>query len=142
MMAHSALDETALQGIAGQLAAQCRVGDIFCLSGPLGAGKSTFARGFLRGLGLPEAAEVPSPTFTLVNSYAPPDVRLPALHIDLYRLETPREVAALGLEDMMEDHVLLVEWPERWGHDIPVRRTDILLSGSGAVRDLSVVQHI
>jgi tRNA threonylcarbamoyladenosine biosynthesis protein TsaE len=125
MMRLQDLTEAAVVRVAAALAAHVGVGDIICLSGPLGAGKTTFARGLLHGLGLSASHEVPSPTYILVSSYAPPDVRLPVAHIDLYRLESEDQVQGLGLDDMMDDHLLLVEWPERWGEALPAERLHI-----------------
>lgn len=87
------------------------IGDIVALSGNLGAGKSTLARGILAGLG--HRGEVPSPTFPLVIPYDPPDVRISVWHVDLYRLETAEEAAELGLDEALSDGALLIEWPER-----------------------------
>jgi len=95
--------------LAGALAA----GDVVALSGPLGAGKTTFARGVLGALGL--TGEAPSPSFSLVIAYDPPDVRLPLWHVDLYRIEEPAEIDELGLDDARIDTALLIEWPERMG---------------------------
>lgn len=103
----------ASEALGTQLAALIRPGDVITLSGPLGAGKTSVARGLLAALGL--AGEAPSPSFAIVQPYRPPDVRLPVLHVDLYRLEDPTEVEELGLEDERGDGVLLVEWPERAG---------------------------
>lgn len=87
-------------------------GDVITLSGGLGAGKTSLARGLLQGLGL--AHEAPSPSFAIVQPYDPPEVRLPVLHVDLYRIEDAGEMAELGLDDAY-DALLLVEWPERAG---------------------------
>ena len=106
-------DERATLALGASLAAVLRAGDVAALSGPLGAGKTTFARGLLGGLGL--IGEAPSPSFALVIEYAPPDVRLPLGHVDLYRLNAPEEVDELGLDDMLADGALVVEWPERGG---------------------------
>jgi tRNA threonylcarbamoyladenosine biosynthesis protein TsaE len=90
-----------------------RRGDIIALTGGLGAGKTSFTRGILNGLGFSE--EVPSPSFALVLPYEPPAVRLPLWHVDLYRIENAEEVEALGLDEVLDDGVLVIEWPERLG---------------------------
>lgn len=100
--------ETAAFG--AELARVARAGDVITLSGPLGAGKTTLARGFLAGSG--HEGEVPSPTFGIVQPYD--DLDPPVLHADLYRLEDSSELLELGLEDTAEA-ILLVEWPERAG---------------------------
>ena len=102
-------DADATEAFGRRLAGQLRPGDVITLSGGLGAGKTTLARGVLAGLGF--AGEVASPTFAMVHPYEPPDVRLPAWHVDLYRLEDRAELRELGLDEV--DGVLLVEWPER-----------------------------
>jgi tRNA threonylcarbamoyladenosine biosynthesis protein TsaE len=105
--------EEEMLGVGAALAAILRAGDIVALSGGLGAGKTTFARGLLSALGLAE--EAPSPTFAIVQPYAPPDVSLPVAHVDLYRLDDAEEVEELGLEEYLADGALLIEWPERMG---------------------------
>jgi tRNA threonylcarbamoyladenosine biosynthesis protein TsaE len=96
--------------LGARLAAVARPGDVVLLSGPLGAGKTTLARGVLRGLGW--TGDVPSPSFALVESYDAPPLRLAAWHVDLYRLDDARDAPALGLDDA-ERGLLLIEWPER-----------------------------
>ncbi len=96
-----------------KLSTLVRAGDAIALAGPLGAGKTSLARGILAGLGL--EGEAPSPSFAIVQPYDPPEVRLPVLHIDLYRVDDPREIDELGLEDARDDSLLLIEWPERMG---------------------------
>ena len=91
------------------LGRKLRPGQVVLLNGPLGAGKTAFARGIAEGLGA-DGEDVSSPTFTIIQEYRG---RVPLQHVDLYRL-TPPEVDDLGLEEMMEDSVLAVEWPERW----------------------------
>lgn len=99
--------------LGAALASVLRAGDVVALSGPLGAGKTTLARGVLAALGLRD--EAPSPSFSLAIVYEPPDVRLPLWHVDLYRIEDPDEVHELGLDDARADSALLIEWPERMG---------------------------
>lgn len=99
--------------LGARLAAVARPGDVIALSGPLGAGKTSIARGLLAALGLED--EAPSPSFAIVQPYAPPEVRLPVLHVDLYRIEDPEEAEELGLDEARADSLLLVEWPERLG---------------------------
>lgn len=105
--------EDATAALAAALAPRLRAGDVLLLDGPVGAGKSAFARALIRArLGEPEA-EVPSPTFTLVQTYGePPDL---LWHADLYRLGGPAEVAETGLLAAMEEAISLVEWPDRLG---------------------------
>jgi tRNA threonylcarbamoyladenosine biosynthesis protein TsaE len=106
-------DALETETLGASLAAVLRPGDVVALSGPLGAGKTTFARGVLAALGLSE--EAPSPSFSLVIAYDPPDVRLPLWHVDLYRIEDRQEIEELGLDDALAEAALLIEWPERMG---------------------------
>lgn len=106
-------DLEATQALGARLAEVARPGDAIALSGPLGAGKTSIARGLLAALGLEE--EAPSPSFAIVQPYEPPQVRFPVLHVDLYRIEDPDEAEELGLDDARADSLLLVEWPERLG---------------------------
>ena len=99
--------ETAAVGRA--LGRRLRSGKVVLLHGPLGAGKTAFARGIAEGLGA-DGEDVSSPTFTIIQEYRG---RVPLQHIDLYRLN-PVEVDDLGLEELIDDNVLAVEWPERW----------------------------
>jgi tRNA threonylcarbamoyladenosine biosynthesis protein TsaE len=106
-------DAAATEAAGRVLAKTLRAGDIIGLNGDLGAGKTSFARGVLAGLGLAE--EAPSPSFALVIPYDAPPLRLPVWHVDLYRLDHPEEAEELGLEDALADGVLMIEWPERLG---------------------------
>lgn len=102
-----------------RIATQLRVGDVVELTGDLGAGKTTLARAIMRALG--HEGEVPSPTFTILETYDGPDLRVPVVHADFYRLETPEEAYELGLDDYRDDAVLLAEWPDKvggFGNDI------------------------
>jgi tRNA threonylcarbamoyl adenosine modification protein YjeE len=103
-------DESDTRQLAEDLAAILKPGDLLCLSGDLGAGKSTFSRALIRDIAGDPDLEVPSPTFTLVQPYDLP--RLPLAHFDLYRLEEPEELEELGLEEILEDSAALIEWPE------------------------------
>lgn len=103
-------DETAR--LAQALAPYLGCGDTILLEGPIGAGKSFFARALILSL-LDEPEDVPSPTFTLVQTYAAPNFEI--WHCDLYRLTAPFEAQELGLEDAFEDTVCLIEWPDRLG---------------------------
>ena len=100
---------------ANRLAEIVGPGDIIGLSGDLGAGKTAFARAFIRGEN--QALEVPSPTFTLVQTYN--KEALTIWHFDFYRLERPDEIFELGIEDAFEEGVSLIEWPEKMGGYAP-----------------------
>lgn len=124
-------DAVASEALGARLAAVLVPGDVVALSGPLGAGKTSIARGVLAALGL--AGEAPSPSFAIVQPYAPPEVRMPVLHVDLYRIEHPEEIAELGLDEAAGDSVLLVEWPERapgWWPDALALTLEMLPDGT------------
>lgn len=100
--------ELATAALGAALARVVRAGDAITLSGPLGVGKTAFARGLINALG--HESDVPSPSFAIVQPYE--DLEPPVWHVDLYRIEDPSEIEELGL-DAAADAVLLVEWPER-----------------------------
>ncbi|HSG35379.1 MAG TPA: tRNA (adenosine(37)-N6)-threonylcarbamoyltransferase complex ATPase subunit type 1 TsaE [Sphingomonadaceae bacterium] len=106
-------DLAATDAFGARIAARLEPGDVVALSGGLGSGKTTLARAIITALG--HRGEVPSPTFTLIERYDPPSVRLPLAHADFYRIERPSEIEELGLDDYREAAVLLAEWPERAG---------------------------
>lgn len=121
----------ATEAFGERLAALVAPGDVVTLSGPLGAGKTSIARGLLSALGL--AGEAPSPSFAIVQPYELPEVRIPVLHVDLYRIDDPEEIAELGLDEAASDSVLLVEWPERapgWWPDALALTLEMLPDGS------------
>lgn len=125
-------DAAATEAAGAALAPLIGPGDIVTLSGGLGAGKTTFARGLIRALG--HGAEVPSPSFAIVQPYDPPSVRMPIAHVDLYRVEDRAEIAELGLEDWLADGALLVEWPDRldaW-HRAEALALSLALGAAGA----------
>ena len=103
-------DEEATARLGARLAGVARGGDVITLSGPLGVGKTAFARGFIEALG--HAGDVPSPSFAIVQPYE--ELEPPVWHVDLYRIEDASEIEELGLNSTAEA-VLLVEWPERAG---------------------------
>lgn len=104
-------NEAAMIRFAEDIALALAKGDLVTLKGDLGAGKSTLARAIIRTLADDEMYEVPSPTFTLVQSY--PELRLPIAHADLYRLSSPEELDELGLDEALESGAVLVEWPQQ-----------------------------
>jgi tRNA threonylcarbamoyladenosine biosynthesis protein TsaE len=126
-------DLAATTTLAGRLAARLRRGDVIALGGDLGTGKTSFARALINALPRPGQApgeiapeeEVPSPTFTLVQTYR----RLPAdvWHFDLFRLERPEEAYELGIEEAFAEAISLIEWPERMGSLLPAERLDLVL---------------
>ncbi|MGH6994064.1 MAG: tRNA (adenosine(37)-N6)-threonylcarbamoyltransferase complex ATPase subunit type 1 TsaE [Stellaceae bacterium] len=119
-------DEQATHALMRDIAASLEPGDLITLSGDLGAGKTTFARALIRHLAGDAGVEVPSPTFTLMQSYALP--RFTLIHADLYRLSGPAELAELGLEDAADDAVTVLEWPDRAEGLLPADRLDIALT--------------
>lgn len=106
-------DLASVARIGGAIGAALMPGDVVTLAGELGAGKTTLARAMLKARGL--AGEAPSPTFAIVQPYAPPEVDLPIAHVDLYRIERSTDLTELGLDDYVSDGALLIEWPERLG---------------------------
>ncbi|GAB4517639.1 MAG: bifunctional tRNA (adenosine(37)-N6)-threonylcarbamoyltransferase complex ATPase subunit type 1 TsaE/phosphotransferase [Roseibium sp.] len=110
-------DESETRRLANDIAVILKAGDTVCLSGDLGAGKSAFSRAVIRNLAGDPELEVPSPTFTLVQTYALD--RFELSHFDLYRLEEPEELDELGLDDLLETGAALIEWPEKAGGLLP-----------------------
>ena len=117
-------DEADTIRLGEDLARAVRPGDLICLSGDLGAGKSTFARALIRAIADDDDLEVPSPTFTLVQTYA---LRIPVAHFDLYRIADGSELDELGLDDALSDGVCLVEWPEKAGGTLPAADLEVHL---------------
>jgi tRNA threonylcarbamoyladenosine biosynthesis protein TsaE len=120
-------DADATRQLAARLAAVARPGDLLCLVGDLGAGKTQFAKGFAVGLGITDT--VSSPTFVLMAEY---QGHLPMFHLDLYRLDDAADALAGGLLDERQlEGVTLVEWAERLGPTLPVNRLDVVIDGFG-----------
>lgn len=112
---------------------------VVLLIGNLGAGKTTLAKGIVRGRGAAQAEEVSSPTFTLIHEYGADGT---VYHIDLYRLDEPRQVATLGLDDLFDrDALVLIEWGERFPQLLPAARTEIRIRTSGDdTREIEVTE--
>ena len=120
--------------VARKLAQITKRGDVWALNGTLGAGKSVFARAFIQSL--TDAEEVPSPTFTLVQSYWTDDFDI--YHYDLYRLEKPAEIFELGVEEAFYSGVSLVEWPERMGAFSPRNMWNVNIEMNGSGRKITI----
>jgi len=136
-------DEAATARLGAAIARDLRTGEAICLSGPLGAGKSTLARALIRALTSP-GEEAPSPTFTLVQFYEGP--RLKIAHFDLYRLSNPDEAYEIGLDEALDDGAAVIEWPERLQGRLPADRLDIEIAfiegiGDGAGRSARLTPH-
>jgi len=133
-------DEAATARLGEAIAGVLQPGDVVCLSGPLGAGKSTLARALIRALTTPNE-DVPSPTFTLVQFYEGP--RLKVAHFDLYRLSDPDEAYEIGLDEALDDGAALIEWPERLQGRLPADRLDVEIAPGDDVegRRVRMVPH-
>lgn len=134
--------EDELKAFAHELSLFVRKGDLITLSGDLGTGKTTFARAFIRSLSVDEPEiEVPSPTFTLVQTYE--HTRLPIAHFDFYRVQDSQEVIELGFPGLSDTMVLLAEWPDRAAPFLPVDRLDLILidGATPEARELQLIGH-
>jgi tRNA threonylcarbamoyladenosine biosynthesis protein TsaE len=118
------------QAVAAAVGAQLQIGDLVVLTGDLGAGKTTFAKGLARGLGVTQP--VTSPTFTIVQEY---DGRVPVAHVDVYRLDRIQELHDLGFEELLESRVTIVEWGEAIALVLPRDRIDVRLAMDDAIDD-------
>ncbi|WP_395022302.1 tRNA (adenosine(37)-N6)-threonylcarbamoyltransferase complex ATPase subunit type 1 TsaE [Dongia sp.] len=125
-------NQAATERLAAALAAEARPGDVILLSGDLGAGKTHFARAFINAL-TPAPEEVPSPTFTLVQTYdaAAGGAPVQIWHFDLYRLKSPDETLELGIEEAFGEGISLVEWPDRLGALKPREHLELRLAITG-----------
>ena len=124
---HSSEETTQL---GRQLAAELRPGSIVLLRGELGAGKTTMVKGIAEGWSAAKAEDVTSPTFTLIHEYRGPGITL--YHIDLYRIDTQRELDTLGLDDLIDPKsILLIEWGEKFERFVQERETEIAIEHQG-----------
>ncbi|MDE2030046.1 MAG: tRNA (adenosine(37)-N6)-threonylcarbamoyltransferase complex ATPase subunit type 1 TsaE [Alphaproteobacteria bacterium] len=121
---HKLPDLAALRALASKIAPLLRTSDCLALYGDLGAGKTEFARALLRARGV--AGDVPSPTFTLVQTYDVKGLRIS--HFDLYRIKLPDELDELGFDDALADGAVIVEWPERAEKRLPADRLELRFS--------------
>jgi tRNA threonylcarbamoyl adenosine modification protein YjeE len=128
-------DEQATALLGNDLAAALRAGDVVALVGDLGAGKTALARAMIRSLAGDPALEVPSPTFTIVQTY---DARLPVAHFDLYRMSSPQELEELGFDEAAAGGAVLVEWPDRAADRLPDTAIRVELAEEGAGRTATV----
>ena len=128
-------DDAATAQLGEDLTLALKAGDCLALSGDLGAGKSALARAFLRALADDETLDVPSPTFTLVQSYA---LRIAVSHFDLYRLGDPSELVELGFDEALETGICLVEWPEMADGALPADRILLRLDHEGSGRRATI----
>ena len=119
--------------LGARLALPARPGDVFRLIGPLGAGKTTFARGFIRALGY--EGDVRSPTFNIIQEYMTDP---PICHVDLYRFDLEKQVFDLGLNDYLSTHVLLVEWADRAGSFFPPGSQTVAISMAADAREVDL----
>ena len=130
---HKYIDsEAQMAAFAGQLAEIAAPKDVFLLDGDLGVGKSFFSRSFINHLAqkqLGKNIEVPSPTFTLVQTYD--QLTIPVWHFDLYRLSGPDEAYELGLDDAVKTAICLIEWPSRLAGDLPENCLNIFFKHHG-----------
>lgn len=132
-------DEAATADLARRLASLLAPGDLVALRGDLGAGKTALSRALIRAV-TEEDAEVPSPTFTLVQTYET-DIG-PVWHFDLYRLSGPDEVTELGWDEARAEAVLLVEWPDRLGPLLPADHLEITMTFTGpTTRQAKLIGH-
>lgn len=128
-------DEAATLRFGEDMALAVRRGDYLALNGDLGAGKSTFARALIRAIADDAFLEVPSPTFTLVQSY---DLRIPVAHFDLYRIADAAEIDELGFDEALSDGICLVEWPEKGFGALPADGIALTFTQEGEGRRVTI----
>lgn len=142
MPAYRTATEADTVALGRRLARELPAHGAVLLIGNLGAGKTTLAKGIVSGLGAAPPEDVASPTYTLIHEYGGGPGRPLVYHVDLYRLEEPRELATLGLDEIFErDAMVLVEWGERFPGAMPAERTEIRIRvGAGEEREIQVTR--
>ena len=128
-------DEATTNRLGNDLSRALIKGDVLALHGDLGAGKTSLSRAIIRFLADDPKLDVPSPTFTLVQSY---ETKLPVAHFDLYRVNDASELDELGLDEALETGIALIEWPERAGDALPSDTTHLAISHKGAGRHIEI----
>lgn len=133
------LRQQEVERLARKLASLCRRGDVLALKGEVGAGKSTFARAFVRKFAGRSVLDVPSPTYTLAQRYSSQKPLPPVWHIDLYRLKKRSELRELGIEDAIEEGIVLVEWPDKMERLFPPSMLMLLFSQGKDEKERTIV---
>jgi tRNA threonylcarbamoyladenosine biosynthesis protein TsaE len=122
-----------MQRLAFRLGQALTVGDVVALTGPLGAGKTTFVQGLARGMEVPADRHVASPTFALVNQHPG---RVPLVHVDFYRIKDPAELPELGIEEAYDQAATAIEWAERFPDWLPADTLHVSIGMDGSARVL------
>jgi tRNA threonylcarbamoyladenosine biosynthesis protein TsaE len=124
-----------MQRLAARLGQSLAIGDVVALTGPLGAGKTTFVQGLAEGMGVPAERHVTSPTFALVNEHPG---RIPLVHVDFYRIVSPAELPELGIEEAYDQAATAIEWAERFPDWLPADTLAVTIGVQDGGRTLEV----